>query len=134
MTATRQEIVPPPADNYSVHWGLLYRGQLMLRDDSAMNLSAEMFAEFVLPYDRQLLEKFGGGVIHACGHVDHFVRCFSDLPQLHGFNLTQPHLNDMERIYRQTLDRGIPLLGLPRQAAEEALRQERANLHLIHVA
>ena len=31
--------------------------------------------------------------------------------------MSQPHLNDMETIYQNTVDRGIPLLGFPADRA-----------------
>ncbi len=47
-------------------------------------------------------------------------------------NLSQPDYNDMEKMFRSTVDGGIRLLRLPRQAAETALRAGR-NLHgLVH--
>ncbi len=45
----------------NVHWGLMHRGNIMLRDDSAMNLSPAMFDEFVRPYDQRLLRTLAAG-------------------------------------------------------------------------
>ncbi|MCF7838105.1 MAG: hypothetical protein K9N49_05700 [Candidatus Marinimicrobia bacterium] len=45
--------------------------------------------------------------------------------------MSQPHLNDMEIIYRHTVDRGIPLLGFSRAAALEALAAGRDLRHLV---
>ena len=47
---------------------------------------------------------------------------------LHAINLSQPELNNMEKVYRHTVDRGIKLLGLKREAAEAALAPGR-DLH-----
>jgi hypothetical protein len=120
------------AGGYSAHWGILQRGHVMLRDDSAMNLSPAMFEEFVEPYDSQLLAEFGGGAIHFCGRGDHYAPRFPHLKGLHAINLSQPHLNDMEAIFAHTVDRGIAILDLERRAAEEALARGRPLHGLVH--
>jgi hypothetical protein len=129
-----ERVVPPRRADESAHWSMLIAGRLMIRDDSAMNFSPEMFDAFIRPYDQALLDRFGGGAVHFCGRGDHFVPSLATLRGLRGINLSQPHLNDMERIFCHTVDRGIPLLGLQRQAAEAARaagRDLRGRVHVI---
>jgi uroporphyrinogen-III decarboxylase len=114
-----------PLPGYSVHWGFLQKGQIMIRDDSAMNLSPEMFAEFIMPYDNRLLNELGGGMIHSCGRVDHWTKFLKDMPGLYGFNMSQPEYNDMEVVYRDTVDRMIPLVTLPENVARDAINSGR---------
>jgi hypothetical protein len=121
------ELVPPDGD-VSYHWSMCQPGRIMLRDDSAMNLSPEMFGEFIAPYDAQLLQRYGGGTIHFCGRGDHYIDQAAALPGLRAINMSQPELNDMEKIYRHTVDRGILMLDLRREAAEAALAANR-DLH-----
>jgi hypothetical protein len=126
-----EKIVPfRPEGN--AHWGLYHRGKIMLRDDSAMNFSKRMFEEFVGPYDQRLLDEFGGGAIHFCGKGDHFIPAMAQLRGLYAINLSQPHLNDMEKVYRHTVDKGIKLLGLTREAAEAALARGRDLSGQVH--
>ncbi|MDD5704604.1 MAG: hypothetical protein PHR35_01665 [Kiritimatiellae bacterium] len=128
-------IVPFKPD-YNVHWNLLHKGAITLRDDSAMNFSPSMFEEFVEPYDQLLLDTFGGGMMHFCGRGDHYIQ---RLPAMRGCNalaMSQPHLNDMEKIFRHTVDRGIKLLGFDFKTAKAALgagRDLHGNVH-VHVA
>jgi len=122
-----ERLVPGPADG-RVHWQLYHRGRIMLRDDSAMNFSPEHFDEFIRPYDQRLLNEFGGGAIHFCGRGSHYITSLSEMKGLYGVNLSQPELNDMETIFAATVDRGIVLLNLRRNAAEEALTAGR-RLH-----
>lgn len=122
------ERIVPPQGGYAAHWGLLHRGRIMLRDDSAMNLSPEMFDEFIRPYDARLLHEFGGGGIHFCGRGDHYIASACRIEGVFAINLTQPGCNQMEEIYRNTVDRGIPLLNLNRSAAEAAIAAGR-DLH-----
>ena len=123
-----QKIHPISQNGLTVHWGMVFKGGVMLRDDSAMNFSPEMFDEFIRPYDQALLEEFGGGAIHFCGRGDHYIEAASRIPGLSAIAMSQPHLNDMEKIYTHTVDKGMALIGLNRQAAEQALAAGR-NLH-----
>ena len=130
----RWQSLLPPHDPCSAHWGLLFKGQLMIRDDSAMNLSPEMFDEFIRPYDQILLSEFGGGAIHFCGRGDHFIDRLPQMEGVYAVNLSQPEYNDMERIFQNTIDQGIALIGFQRQAAEEALRRGRDLQGLVQVS
>ena len=119
------EAVIPFEDGRQAHWSLMHKGTIMLRDDSAMNLSPAMFDEFVRPYDQRLLDEFGGGAIHFCGRGDHYIESMCQMRGVHAIAMSQPECNDMEVIYRNTVDRGIKLIAFPRWAAEEALAAGR---------
>jgi hypothetical protein len=119
-----QQVVPFESPD-NVHWGMRHRGNLMLRDDSAMNFSPEMFAEFIGPYDQRLLDEFGGGAIHFCGKGDHYIHHIGAMRGVYAINLSQPEYNDMETIYCHTVDRDIRLVGLPKTAADQAAAQGR---------
>jgi hypothetical protein len=118
----------PPREGCAVHWSMLHRGRIMVRNDAATNLSPAMYEDFVRPCDQRLFGELGGGGLHFCGRGDHFVARAAAIPGVHTVNMTQPHLNDTETVFRNTIDRGIQLIGLDRPAAEHAL-QRRRNLH-----
>ena len=101
---------------YANYFSHVEQGMICIRDDSAVNLSPDMFSEFIVPYDERLLEKYGG-FIHFCGRGDHFIDRLASMKGLTGVNMSQPHLNDMEEIYRCTIDRGIHL-GITAQVDE----------------
>jgi hypothetical protein len=103
------EVVPARDPGFSAHWGLLLRGQVVLRDDSLMNLSPETHVEFVKPFDERILERFGGGMIHFCGKADHCIERMTDSANLRGVDVSQPHLNDLDRCLAATVRRGINL-------------------------
>lgn len=128
------EIVPPPKNRSIMHWSFAHRGTITLRNDSAMNLSPETYEEFVMPHDHRLLEHFGGGVMHFCGRGDHWLDLLARSPHLTGINMSQPHYNDMEKIYRHTIDLGIPLLSFNRATAEAALAAGRTLRGRVHCA
>jgi hypothetical protein len=112
-------VVPDHDPGWCAHWGLLHRGHIMLRDDSAMNLSPRMFRDLCAPYDGALLERCGGGAIHACGRVGHFLAQATALRGMAGFNFGQPEMNDPRVIERETIARRVPIVGLSEQRWRE---------------
>jgi len=116
---------------HNAHWGMTHKGVLMLREDSLMNLSPETYIEFIRPLDQRLFDEFGGGAIHFCGRGDHFIDAMSRMTGLTAIQLSQPHLNDMETIYRNTVDKGIALIGLDHAEAARALAAGRDLRRLV---
>ncbi|MHC4871263.1 MAG: hypothetical protein ACYTFY_05415 [Planctomycetota bacterium] len=119
-----QKIVKPEPV-YNAHWGFLHKGQIALRNDSVMNLSPEMYEEFVFPCDSKIFAEFGGGVVHYCGRGDHYTDQLAKLPGICAVQLSQPHYNDMEKIYQQTIDTGVKLIMFSEETARESLTSGR---------
>jgi hypothetical protein len=119
------------------HWTnwayLWHRGAILLRDDSAMNLSPEFYREFAAPYDSLLLDRFGGGCIHFCGRGDHYIDVISEMKGLYAINMSQPHLNDMEKIFRHTVDKGIKVLAFNKGWAERLKSREGGYHHNLSI-
>lgn len=115
----------------SAHWGMLLRGAVMLREDSAMNLSPALFDAFARPHDERILRKYGG-CVHFCGRGDHFVESLCGQEGITAINMSQPELNEMETIYRATVDRGLRILGFP--AAFASAAKERGVHGRLHCA
>lgn len=59
--------------DYNAHWCHLYPGKITLRNDSAVNLSKDMYIEFAKKYDDMIYEQFGRASMHFCGRADHWV-------------------------------------------------------------
>jgi hypothetical protein len=121
-----------PAPTYAVHWSMLHRGRIMVRNDASTNLSPAMYVEFARPCDQRLLAELGGGGIHFCGRGDHLIAQFSRLSGLYAINTTQPALNDVEAIFAVTVDQRINLLGFERDIAEQALQRGRPLRGRVH--
>jgi hypothetical protein len=119
----------PPRGQYSSHWGHLIKGQIMLRDDSLMNLSPEIYDEFILERESRCLQDLGGGAIHYCGRGSHVIDRLPGMQGLNAVNISQPHLNDMEKVFEHTVDAGLVLVGLDREAADTAGRDLRGRVH-----
>ena len=122
----------PNKQDLNAHWSFLMKGTIVLRDDSAMNLSPDFYDEFSVPYDQRLLSHFGGGAIHFCGRGDHYIESLASLEGLYAFNMSQPQYNDMEKIYRATADRGIKIIGFRGDRAREDVGRHGAFHHNLH--
>lgn len=59
--------------NFAVSGIPYIRGKVVIRNDSAVNISKEMYLEFVQPYDERILKEFGSGSIHYCGRGDQWI-------------------------------------------------------------
>lgn len=118
----------PPRGEYSSHWGFLMKGQVMLRDDSLMNLSPEIYDEFIYAREARCLDELGGGAIHYCGRGSHVIDRFHEMEGLYAVNLSQPHLNEMDVVFDGTVEKGVNIIGLMPAAARDALDAGR-NLH-----
>lgn len=125
------ELVPLD-DGYSTHWSMFHKGNIMLRNDSAMNLSPEMFEEFIKPYDSELLNRFNGGCMHFCGRGDHYIGQAASIEKLYAVNMTQPELNDMNKILDNTVDKGIKIIGFGRETAENLIKSGRDLKKNVH--
>jgi hypothetical protein len=127
-------MVPPSPDGYNVQWGFLHKGVLVLREDSLMNLSPQTYVDLIRPFDQELFDEFGGGYIHYCGRGDHFIPAMCEMKGLTAMNLSQPDYNDMEVIYRNTVDKGIPLIELHPDEVRRAVEAGRPLRGLVHTS
>jgi len=126
--------IVPNQDAYHSYFGRLHKGAIAIRDDSCMNLSPSIYEEFVFPFDQELLSYFNGGLIHFCGRGDHFIRKMSETKHLYGIDMSQPHLNNMEVILSNTVDKGIVLLTVKGDfCSEENLRKNNHRYSLLSI-
>jgi hypothetical protein len=124
----------PPTSPYSRHWGLMLKGQIVLRDDSLMNLSPEIYRDFIRDREARCLRELGGGMIHFCGRGDHFIADMAAIQAdgLTAVNVSQPHLNNMDLVYPHTVDRGLAMIGFMGDWATKARaagRDLRGRVH-----
>lgn len=122
----------PRQDGLTVHWEIFHKGTVMLRNDSAMNLSPDFYLEYSVPYDTRILDYYGGGCMHFCGRGDHFIDHLTAIPSLYGFHLSQPHLNDMDKVYAAAIRNGKKMLMLQRETAESYAARPDAVRGMIH--
>ncbi len=116
---------------HHVEWGCMHRGGTIIRNDAAMNVSGELYDEYVRPRDQRIISQFGGGV-HFCGRGQHYVQHLAKIDGLSCINMSQPDWNDMETIYQNTVDKDIIIFGMPAfevERAQAAGRPLRGRVH-----
>ena len=86
------------------------RGQILIRDDSAIMISPAMYRRHVAPYDEMVLGGLGGGGIHACGKMEHNADEFFALPSICCLDFGQPELNNVDAIYAKAQQRKIAMI------------------------
>ena len=115
----------PKREEIAVHWHIMQRGTIFLRMDSAMNLSPEFYCEYSRPYDTELLDYYGGGCMHFCGRGEHFVESLCEIDSLYAIQMSQPHLNDMDKILSSVVahdKRILMLFGAGQYATKPYMR------------
>ncbi len=82
--------------------GSIIRGNFMLRSDSVVMMSREMYTRQVFPIDRDLLGRVGGGSFHSCGAWGHTLPAIIAAEEIGSIDMgsNQTHLHDMEAVYR----------------------------------
>ena len=114
------------------------KGQILIRNDSAIMVSPEMYREQIGPWDEKVLAAFGGGGVHACGSCQHVLTEFLKLPSLTCLDLGQPEMNDLEEIYEMASERRVPIIRV--RVDEEELTSGRVmerfptGVTLVHTA
>jgi len=98
----------PPG--YCHQHAVMVKGNVLLRVDSAVMISAEMYRRQIAPHDRRVLRELGGGGIHSCGCIHHLVDEFLKLPGLQSLDFGQSELNDVDAIYGRARERNVPLI------------------------
>jgi len=61
-------------------------GSVWLADDDCTQLSAELYKEFVVPYNSKVFKAFNGGTLHFCGTAEHQLENFLQTEGLVGVN------------------------------------------------
>ena len=100
------------SDAFSHQHATMITGRILIRNDSAILMSPELYRDIVAPHDERVLQELGGGGVHSCGKVDGHVPAILELPSIRCLDLGQPELNDIDRIYGQLKEHRIPLTRL----------------------
>jgi hypothetical protein len=90
----------------------MIKGRILIRNDSVIMMSPEMYRSVVAPHDERVLRELGSGGVHSCGKADGHVPAFLELPSVRCLDLGQPELNDVDTLYMQLKRRRIPLARL----------------------
>ena len=94
------------------------KGNLLIRDDSAILMSPKMYREIVQPADARLAAELEGVGIHFCGNGQHQVDNMLAIPGMRCLDLGQPETMDLDAIYAKAAARRVPLVRLTVSEAE----------------
>lgn len=103
---------------YGYQHAVAVKGNLLIRDDSMVNLSARMYREMVLPFDRRLDEELHGVGVHFCGNGMHQVENLLQIPGLTSIDLGNPEQVDLDRLFGKVHERRVALTRLSVPEAE----------------
>ena len=121
----RRHAVDRLEPSFTTQHGYMSPGRLLIRNDSAIMLSPDTYADTVRPHDARLLHSVGGGAIHFCGDGQHLVGNMLEIPDLLGLDLGQPEMMDIPRICAQCRERKVALTNL--QPSREDLISGKAR-------
>ena len=114
------------------------RGNILIRNDSSILVSAKMYRELVAPHDGHVLTEMGGGGIHSCGRMEHLAAAYLSLPGIQCIDLGQPEMNDLDAIYGKAEAAQVSLVrvDLPAEqiASGEVMRRFPTGVSLFHQA
>jgi hypothetical protein len=107
-----QQFTTDGKEGFTHQHSVAVKGNILIRNDSAIMISPEMYADQVAPYDELVLKELGGGGIHSCGKIDFNVPEIFKLESVKCFDFGQSYLNEVEPIYLLAREKKIPLLRL----------------------
>jgi hypothetical protein len=88
------------------------KGNILIRNDSAIMISPEMYTQQVAPHDESVLKEMNGGGIHSCGNIDFNIPEIFRLNSIKCFDFGQSWLNDLDSVYSLARELKIPLIRI----------------------
>ena len=98
--------------DFNTQHGYVIPGRILIRNDSSIMISPDMYREFVSPHDARLLKEIGGGSIHFCGNGSQLVDPMLEIPDLKGLDFGQPDMMDIHSIYPKCEKRKVAITNL----------------------
>ena len=96
-------------------------GGTRISEDSATLVSPKHIDEFIIPYDQEVLNAFGGGFVHFCGKNDYLLESFLKLDEVRAVNLGNPEMYDFNITMKKFIDYEKCYFGLWPKIGEENL-------------
>lgn len=118
-----QQFTTDGSNGFTHQHAVAVKGNILIRNDSAIMISPEMYTAQVAPFDEFVLNELGGGGVHSCGRIDFNVPEIFKLNSLKCFDFGQSYLNDVDSIYPLACEKKIPLLRF-RPTKEELISGE----------
>jgi hypothetical protein len=126
------------SDGFSHQHAVMLRGNVLIRNDSAILVSPGMYNDMVAPHDARVFGALGGGGIHSCGSLDRHAGAFLDVPDMTCIDFGQPELNDVDVVYSCARERRIPLIRVrvsePELVSGSVMERFPTGVVLVHEA
>ncbi len=104
-------------------------GGVWISDDDSVIFGTDLYREFVVPYNSQVLKAFGGGAIHYCGnanqHIDNYLQT-EGLTAIHNLNLDD--LDGAAKMRHALADKGVVYIASDFNVAENYVDEYYENL------
>ena len=115
-----KSIINDVEDGFSNQHATYIKGNILIRNDSSIMISPEMYSAQVAPHDKFVLDEMHGGGIHSCGKIDFNIPEIFKLSSIRSFDFGQSYLNDLDTVYTLADKRRISLIRI-RVGKEELL-------------
>ena len=96
----------------STDMGYVVPGEILIKNDSSVMLSPQMYEEYVMTADALVLEKGNGGGIHFCGNGEQLVDSMLKIPNMKGIDLGQPECVNIDKIYEKCKQNKVVITNL----------------------
>ena len=97
-------------EGYVHQHGVLGKGNILIRNDSSIMISSEMYEDLVRPRDVTVLDGVGGGGIHSCGDINHLFPVYAQSDFAASIDYGQSWMNDLDAQYDSAASQGVALL------------------------
>lgn len=94
----------------SYYWNYCYPGKIRNVDDSSIHVSANLYLDFIFPYNQMLAKQCDGGIHHYCGNGDHIIDQIMNIKGVQGLNFGNPEMQNWNNIYEKSQMQKIVLL------------------------
>ncbi len=89
--------------------GTAVKGRVLLRSDTTIMISPELYQTFILPHDGIIGQALDSVAIHFCGNGHHQIQNMLSAPNLGSLDFGQPWLMDIDDIYAEASARKVGL-------------------------
>jgi len=102
-------------DGFAHQHATMICGNILLRSDSMVMISPDMYRGEIAPHDEHILRSLGGGGVHSCGSFQHQADGVLGLESIRCIDFGQPEMNDIDTVYAKAREKGIALIrvGVP---------------------
>src|SRR3990172_6812887 len=110
MAVHLRSLIREGYEGFSHQHATVLPGHILIRNDTPINISPDMYREHVAAHDEAVLSRLGGGGIHFCGKGEHLVPEILKLPSVTALDLGQPQKNDLDKAYSLAAARKVPIV------------------------